>query len=59
MLTLYFIFYITITGLIEHLDNSLKESDISNIQECYLMGNFNVNFLRGNKILLENQYYNS
>ena len=45
--------------LIEYLDNSLKESNISNIQECYLIGDFNVNLLRGNKMLLDKQYYDS
>ena len=37
---------------IEYLDNSLKESDISNIQEPYLVSHFNVNLLSGNKMLL-------
>ena len=44
---------------IEYLDNSLKESDISNIQERYLMSHFNVNLLSGNKMLLVKKYYDS
>ena len=36
---------------IKHLNNSLKESNISNTQECYLIGDFNVNLLSGNKML--------
>ena len=38
---------------IEYLDNSLNESNISNIQEYYLMGEFNVNLLSGNEMLLD------
>ena len=41
---------------IEHLHNSLKESNIPNIQECYLIGDFNVNLLSGNKMLFKKQY---
>ena len=41
---------------IEHLNNSVKESNISHIQECYLIGNFNVNLLSENKMLMEEQY---
>ena len=33
---------------IEHLNNSLKESNISNIPECYLISDFNVNLSSGN-----------
>ena len=50
---------------IEYLEYSLKESiisninNISNIQECYLMGDFNVNLLSGNKMLLDKQYCDS
>ena len=44
---------------IEYLENSLKESNIYNIQECYLTGNFNVNLLSRNKMLLDKQYYES
>ena len=44
---------------IEYLDNSLKESNISNIQECYLMDDFNVNLFSGSKMLLDKQYYDS
>ena len=44
---------------IEHLNKSLKESNISNIQECYLIGDFNVNLLSGNKMLLKKQYSDS
>ena len=33
--------------------NSLKESNISNTQECYLIGDFNVDLLSGNKMLLK------
>ena len=40
---------------IEHLNNSLKESNISNTQECYLIGDFNVNLLSGNKMVMEKQ----
>ena len=40
----------------EHLNNSLKESNISNIQQCYLIGEFNVNLSSGNKMLLKKQY---
>ena len=36
---------------IEHLNNSLKESNMSNTQVCYLIGGFNVNLLSGNKML--------
>ena len=45
--------------LTEYLDYSLKESNISNIQECYLIGDFNINLLSGNKMLLDKQYNNS
>ena len=38
---------------IEHLNNSLKESNISNTQEWYLIDDFNVNLLSGNKMLLK------
>ena len=44
---------------IEHLNNSLKESNISNNQECYLIGDLNVNLLSGNKMLLKKQYSDS
>ena len=44
---------------IEHLNNSLKESNISNNQECYLIGDFNANLLSGNKMILEKQYSDS
>ena len=33
-------------GFIEHPDNSLKASNIFNIQECYLMGDFNIILLK-------------
>ena len=38
---------------IEYFNNSLKESNISNIQECYLMSDLNVILLGGNKMLLD------
>ena len=41
---------------IKHLNNSLKESNISNTQEYYLIGDFNVNLLNGNKMLLKKHY---
>ena len=41
---------------VEYLDNSLKECNISNTQECYLMVDFNIKLLRGNKMLLDKQY---
>ena len=44
---------------IEHLNNSLTESNISNTQECYLVGDFNVNLLSGNKMPLKKQYSDS
>ena len=44
---------------IEHLNNYLKESKISNTQECYLICDFNVNLLSGNKMILEKQYSDS
>ena len=44
---------------IEHLNNSLKESNISNTQECYLIGDFNVNLMSGNKMFLKKQYSDS
>ena len=40
------------SGFTEYLDNSLKESNNSYIQECYLMGDFNINLLSRNKMLL-------
>ena len=43
-------------GFIEYLNNSLKESNISNTQKCFLIGDFNVNLLSGNKMLLKKQY---
>ena len=46
-------------GFKECLDNPLKESNIAKIQECYLMSEFQVNLLRGNKMLLQKQYYDS
>ena len=47
------------SDFIEHLNNSLKESNISNTQECYLIGDFNINLLSGNKMTLEKQYSDS
>ena len=44
---------------IEHLNNSLTESNISDTQECYLVGDFNVNLLSGNKMPLKKQYSDS
>lgn len=45
---------------IGYLDNSLNKSNISKIQEFYLMGNFNIiNLLSGNKMLLDEKYYES
>ena len=41
---------------IEHLDIYLNKSTISHIQECYLMGDFNVNRLSRNKMLLDDSY---
>ena len=38
---------------IEHLDNSPNESNICNIQECYLIGDFDVNLLRRNENAVE------
>ena len=46
-------------GFIEYVDNSLKESSISNIQECYLMVDFNVTLLSGNRMLLDEKYSDS
>ena len=40
--------------LIEYIDDTLKEKKISNIQEWYLISDFNVNFLGRNKMLLKN-----
>ena len=40
-------------GFKDYFDNSLKQSNISLIPECYLISDFNVNLLSGNKILLE------
>ena len=40
---------------IENFNNNLKESNISDTQECYLVGDFNVNLLSVNKMLLEKQ----
>ena len=47
------------SSFIENQDNSLKESNIFNIQECYLRGDFNIKLLSGNKMLLVKQYYGS
>ena len=44
---------------IEDLNSSLKESNSYNIQEFYLIGDFDVNLLRGNKILLKQKYSDS
>ena len=45
---------------IEYLDNSLlKEGNISNIQQCYLMDDFNVNLLSRIKMLLDKYCYDS
>ena len=44
---------------IEYLDNSLQDINISNIQQCYLIGDDNVNLLSGNQMLLEKQHYHS
>lgn len=38
---------------IEDLSNSLKEHNISNTQECYLIGHLNVNMLSGSKMLVK------
>ena len=40
-------------GFIEHLDNSLKENNICDIQECYLTVDFIMNLLSRNKMLLK------
>ena len=40
--------------LIEYIDDTLKEKKISNIQEWYLISDFNVNLLGRNKMLLKN-----
>ena len=42
---------------IKYLDNSLKESNISNIQKEYLTSDFNIDLLYGNKMLPDKQYY--
>ena len=42
---------------IENFNNNLKESNISDTQECYLVGDFNVNLLSVNKMLLEKQHF--
>ena len=47
------------SDFIEYLNNSLKESNIYDTQECYLVGDFNVNLLSGNKMILEKQYSDS
>ena len=44
---------------IQHLDKSFKESNVSNIQECCLMGDLSVNLSTWNKILLEKKYDDS
>ena len=44
---------------IEDLNSSLKESNSYNIQECYLIGDFDVNLLRGNKIVLKQKHSDS
>ena len=41
---------------VEYHDNSFKESNICNIQESYHIGDFNVNLLSENKMLLKKQY---
>ena len=46
-------------GFIDYLDNSFKESNISNIKECYLIGDFNISLLIGIKMLLDKQFYDS
>ena len=46
-------------NFIEHLNNSLSESNTSITQECYLIGDFDVNLLSGNKMLLKKQYFDS
>ena len=38
---------------IEYLDNFLKEINNCNIQDCYRIGDFNVNLSSGNKMLLK------
>ena len=40
-------------GFTEYLDNSLRENNISNILECYLIGYSTVILLSGDKMLLE------
>ena len=44
-------------GFKEHFNNSLKESNICNIQECCLLGYFSVNLL--SKMLLKKHYSDS
>ena len=39
--------------LIEHLNHFLKESNASDIQYCYLIGDFNVDLLSRNKMLFK------
>ena len=42
---------------LEYPVSTKKESNISNIQECYLIDDFNTNLLSENKILLDKQYH--
>ena len=47
---------LTITGkpaFAEYVANSFKESNNFNVQECYLIGDFNVNLLSWKKLLLK------
>lgn len=44
---------------IEYLKNSIKEINISNIQKCCQIGDFNANLLSGNKKLWKKQYSDS
>ena len=43
-------------GFIECLDNCLRENNIPNIQECYLVVDFNVILLSEKEILWKKQY---
>lgn len=46
-------------SFIEYLKNSIKEINISNIQKCCQIGDFNANLLSGNKKLWKKQYSDS
>ena len=46
-------------GMLVIMEKKAKGCNISNIQDCYLMGDFNIDLLSRNEILLDRKHYGS